>query len=120
MLEQVVRLTINMTVNKDQLEAFQGIAHSMTEACKSEPGTIGYEWFAHGDGNRFRLMETYADANAAVAHFLGPVVRQWLPKLAAQCTVEGVELYGNPGPRGTELAVGLGAVIFPYQFGLDR
>ena len=120
MVENVVRLTIKMTVNENQLDAFKNIAHSMTEACKAEPGTIGYEWFADGDGKRFRLMETYVDANAAVAHFLGPVVQQWLPKLAAQCTVEGVELYGNPGPKGTELAVGLGAVIFPYRFGLDR
>jgi quinol monooxygenase YgiN len=120
MLEQVVRLAINMMVNENQLEAFQSIAKSMTEACKAEPGTIGYEWFADRDGKRFRLMETYVDANAVVAHFQGSVVQEWLPKLAVHCTVEGVELYGNPGPKGTELALGLGAVIFPYRLGLDR
>jgi quinol monooxygenase YgiN len=120
MVEQVVRLTINMTVSKDRLEAFKSIAHTMTEACKAEPGTIGYEWFAAADGKRFRLMETYKDANSVEAHLLGPVVQQMLPKLAEQCTVEGVELYGNPGPKGTELASGLGAVIFPYWLGLNR
>jgi quinol monooxygenase YgiN len=120
MVEQVVRLTINMTVNDGQLEAFKRIAQTMTEVCKTEPGTIGYEWFAAADGKQFRLMESYADANAVEAHFLGPVVQQWLPKLAALCAVDGVELYGNLNPKGTELALGLGAVIFPYGLGLDR
>lgn len=120
MVEQVVRLTINITVNDGQLEAFKSIAQSMTEVCKTEPGTIGYEWFAAGDGKRFRLMETYVDASAVEAHFLGLVVQQWLPKLAALCAVDGVELYGNLNPKGTELALGLGAVIFPYWLGLNR
>ena len=120
MLEQVVRLTINMTVNKDQLEAFQGIAHSMTEACKSEPGTIGYEWFAAADGKRFRLVETYVDAQAVEAHFAGPVVQQLVPKLVATCAVDGFEFYGDPGPSVAATAVGMGAVIFQYWIGIDR
>lgn len=120
LVEQVVRLTINMTVNEGQLEAFRNIAKKMTKVCKAESGTVGYEWFAAEDSRRFRLMETYVDASAVEAHFLGPVVQNWLPKLAALCAIDGVELYGNLGPKETKMAVELGAVIFPYWLGLDR
>ena len=46
MVEQVVRLTVNLTVNEGQLDAFKSIAQAMTEGARTEPGTLGYEWFA--------------------------------------------------------------------------
>ncbi len=120
MVEKVVRLTVNLTVNEGQLEAFKSIAQTMTEASNAEPGTLGYEWFAGEDGARMRLAETYADASALEEHFMGPVVQQWLPKLAALCAVDGIEIYGDPGPKVRELAGGRGTVIFQYWLGLDR
>jgi len=120
MVEQVVRLTVNMTVNEGHFEAFKGIAQSMTEGSKAEPGTLGYEWFAAADGKRFRLVETYVDAAAVEAHFMGPVVQQWVPKLAAVCAVDGFEIYGDPGPKVAQMAGGLGAVVFQYWIGIGR
>lgn len=120
MLEQVVRLTVNMTVNEGQLDAFKAIAATMTEGSKAESGTLGYEWFAHAAGKRFRLVETYSNAGAVEAHFTGPVVQQWVPKLAAVCNVDGFEFYGDPGPKVAEMAAGFGAVFFPYWLGIDR
>jgi quinol monooxygenase YgiN len=120
MVEQVVRLTVNLAVNEGQLDQFKNIAETMTEATKAEPGTLGYEWFASGDGNRFRLVETYVNASAVEAHFMGPVVRQWVPKLAAVCKVEGFEIYGDPGPTVAGIAAGFGAVIYRYWLGIDR
>ena len=81
---------------------------------------LGYEWFASGDGKRFRLVETYANAGAVEAHFMGPVVQQWVPKLAAVCAVDGFEIYGDPGAAVAEMAGGFGAVIFQYWLGIDR
>jgi quinol monooxygenase YgiN len=120
MLAQVVRLTVNMTVNEGQLDAFKAIAATMTEGSKTEPGTLGYEWFAHPDDKRFCLLETYSNAAAVEAHFTGPVVQQWVPKLAAVCTVDGFEFCGDPGPRVREMAAAFGAVFFPYWLGIDR
>jgi quinol monooxygenase YgiN len=120
MVEQVVRLTVDLTVNDGQLDAFKSIAQAMTEETKREPGTLGYEWFAAGDGKRFRLVETYADASAVEAHFMGPVVQQWVPKLAAVCAVDGFEIYGDPGPKVAEMAGGFGAVVFQYWLGINR
>lgn len=120
MVKQMVRLTVSLTVKEGQLDAFSNIAAEMTEGSKSEPGTLGYEWFASADGKRFRLVETYADAGAVEAHFNGPVVRQGVPKLAAVCSVDGLEFYGDPGPKVAEMAAGFGARIYQYYRGIDR
>jgi quinol monooxygenase YgiN len=120
MVEQVVRLTVSLTVNEGQLDDFKSIANTLTEISKSEPGTVGYEWFVADDGKRFRLVETYADAAAVEAHFAGPAVQEWVPKLAAVCSVDGFEFYGDPGPKVRSIAFGLGADFFRYWIGLGR
>ena len=117
MVEQVVRLTVDLTVHEGQLETFKSIAAAMTEVSKSEPGTLGYEWFASSDSKQFRLVETYTDAAAVEAHFTGPAVMEWVPKLAAVCSVDGMEFYGDPGPKVTAMAGGFGAVFFQYWLG---
>lgn len=120
MLEQVVRLTVNMTVTEEKLDAFKAIAKSMTEGSQSEPGTLGYEWFASKDGKRYRLVETYVDAAAIEAHFTGQVVQKYVPQLAALCKVDGFEIYGDPGPKVAMMATAFGANVFPYWLGLNR
>ena len=66
------------------------------------------------------VVETYADAAAIEAHFKGPVVQQSVPKLAALCTVDGFEIYGDPGPKVAAMATLFGAKIFTYWLGLNR
>jgi quinol monooxygenase YgiN len=119
MVEKVVRLTVSYSVNEAQVNAFKSIAAQMTDGAKSEPGTLGYEWFISGDGLHFRLVETYVDARAVEAHFMGPVVQQLVPKLAAVCSIDGLEFYGDPGPKVAEMAAGLGAVLYQYWIGID-
>jgi quinol monooxygenase YgiN len=120
MVEQMVRLTVNFVVSREQLEEFTRIAQAMTAVAAAEPGTLGYEWFASADGKRFRLVETYADASAIEAHFMGPAVQQWVPKLVPVCKVDGFEIYGDPGPKVAAMAGGLGAVVYRYWFGINR
>jgi quinol monooxygenase YgiN len=120
MVKQAVRLTVSFVVSAEQLEEFKSVAQAMTAVTKSEPGTLGYEWFASADGKRFRLVEAYVDSSAIAAHFMGPAVQQWVPKLAAVCKVDGFEIYGDPGPMVAEMAGGLGAVIYQYWLGIER
>jgi quinol monooxygenase YgiN len=120
MVEQVVRLAVELTPNEGQLEQFKSAAAKMTAGSSAEPGTLGYEWFSSADGKRFRLLEMYVDAAAVEAHFAGPVVREWVPKLAALCSIDRFEIYGDPGPKVTEMAGGFGAVFFQYSFGINR
>jgi len=120
MLEQIVRLTVHFTPHEGKAEACKVIAEAMTESTKAEPGTLGYEWFVSADGQKFRLVETYIDAGAVEKHFEGAAVRYWVPKLVEVCSVEGFEVYGDPGPIVTAKAAGLGAVFFGYWLGINR
>jgi len=119
-VEQVVRLVVDLTVEPEHVEAFKNVAQTMTQVTKAEPGTLGYEWFVLGGGRRFRLVETYIDAQAVEAHFMGPAVQVWVPKLASVCTVDGFEIYGDPGPKVAEMAAGFGAVVYRYWIGIGR
>ena len=120
MVQQVVRLKVNFVVSSERLAEFTRIAQAMTAVSAAEPGTLGYEWFASADGKRFRLVETYADANAIEAHFMGPAVQQWVPQIVPICQVDGFEIYGDPGPMVAQMAGGLGAVIYQYWMGINR
>jgi quinol monooxygenase YgiN len=120
MVEQVVRLTVSLRVNEGQIDEFKSIAEAMTEGSKAEPGTLGYEWFSSADYKRQRLVETYLDAAAIEAHFTGAVVQQFVPKLAAVCSVDALEIYGDPGPKVAEMAGGFGGVIYHHWLGINR
>ena len=120
MVEQIVRLTVNFTVTDAQMDTFKSVAAEMTVGTKKEPGTLGYEWFVSADGKRFRLVETYADAAAVEAHFMGPVVQAMVPKLAAVCSVDRFEIYGDPGLKVAEMAGGFGGVVYQYRMGINR
>ena len=120
MLEKVVRLAVNATVNEGQLDAFKELAKAMTVGSEAEPGTLGYEWFFSEDGKTCRLLETYVDADAVTAHFAGPVVRQLVPKMIPLCKLDSFEIYGNPGPQVSQIAGGMGARIYSYWTGLNR
>jgi quinol monooxygenase YgiN len=120
MIEQVVRLTVDLTPNDGQIDAFKSLAKTMTEVSKNEPGTLGYEWFASADGTQFRLVETYANALAIEAHFMGPAVLVHAPNLMGCASVTRLEIYGDPGPKVTEVMAGFGAQIFQYSLGIGR
>jgi quinol monooxygenase YgiN len=120
MHEKTVRLTVELTVNEGSQDAFEAVAKTMTAESGTEPGTLGYEWFFSPDRKHCRLLETYADADAVTAHFTGPVVGELVPKMVPLCTIDRFEIYGDPGPTVTAMAVAFGARIFRYWGGLSR
>jgi len=67
-----------------------------------------------------RLIETYTDANAVLAHFNGPVVQELVPILLGTASLAGFEVYGDPGQKATEMLKGFGAEIFEFRLGLNR
>jgi quinol monooxygenase YgiN len=93
---------------------------AMTAASQKETGTLAYEWYLSADRKRSRLVEIYADANAVLAHFMGPAVQEFVPKMMQTASVSRFEVYGDPGPKVTEMLAGFGAEIFPYWQGLGR
>ena len=118
--EQAVRIAVDLTVNEGRLDEFRSVAQTMTAQTQNEDGTLGYEWFFSTDQKKCRLLETYVDASAVLAHFTGPVVQELVPKLGALCAIDSFEVYGDPGPKVTEMVAGFGAMMYQYSFGLKH
>jgi quinol monooxygenase YgiN len=115
-----VHLVVQLTIHDGQFDAFQTIAQEMIAGTQPEVGTLGYEWFISRDRKRCRLLETYANPDALLAHFQGPVVQQLVPQLAQHVSIEAFEVYGDPGPEAIAMLAGFGAQILYYWGGLGR
>ena len=115
-----VRLAVDFTINDGKTAEFQAIAGKMIAGSQQEPGTLAFEFYLSRDGKRCRLVETYLDADALVAHFNGPVVKDLVPKLLETSSLTRFEVYGDPGPKATQMLLGFGAEIFDYWGGLSR
>ena len=115
-----VLLRVSLAIREGKLDAFKAVAREMVDASQKEPGTLSYEWFMMADGKRCELIETYVDADALLAHFAGPAVQQGVPKMMATADVSGFQVFGDPGPKATEILSGFGAEIFSYWHGLNR
>jgi len=120
MAAQTVHFHVSLTIHEGKLAAFEETAKAMIAGTQKEPGALGYEWYFSKDRKSCRLLETYADADAALAHCTGPVVRDLVPKLMELASVASFEVYGDPGPQATAMLAGFGAAIFQFRHGLAR
>jgi quinol monooxygenase YgiN len=118
--KQTVRFNVDLTINPGKLDAFQAVAQTMIADTQKEPGALGYDWCLTGDRKRCRIVETYADQNAALAHLTSSVVQELVPKLLETATLNRFEVYGDPGPKAAEILAGVGVEIFPVWHGISR
>ncbi len=72
------------------------------------------------DGKSCRLLESYASADALLAHLKGPIVQQILPKLIEHVVIDRCEVFGDPGAQAAAMLSQFGAQFFPRWGGLDR
>jgi quinol monooxygenase YgiN len=120
MSNQKVYFIVDVTIHEGKLATFEATAKTMTEGTLKESGALGYEWYLSKDHKQCRLIETYADGNAAFAHVSGPVVQQLVPKMLENCSLTSFKVYGDPGPKASEILAKVGAEIVPLWHGLGR
>lgn len=120
MSAQRVYVLVELTVREGKFSDFENIAQQMTAGTEKEAGTLGYEWHLGHDRKRCRLLETYADANALLTHFKGPVVQQLVPQALEFAIVDRFEVYGDPGAEATAMLANFGAQTFDHWQGLKR
>jgi quinol monooxygenase YgiN len=118
MAKPAVHLLLGITIHEGRLNEFEGIVKDMIVGSRSEPGTVGYEWYLSSDRKHCRLLESYASAEALLAHFNGPVVQQLVPKLSQCVTIDRVEVYGEPGPEAGAMLAQFGAARFELWGGI--
>jgi quinol monooxygenase YgiN len=117
---QTVHFNVSMNIHQEKLAAFEETAKAMIALTRKEPGALGYEWYLSADRKSCRLLETYANADAALAHCTGPVVGDLVPKLLKSVEVSSFEVYGDPGPQVAAMLGAFGATIFKFSQGLSR
>lgn len=110
--DPTVYFKVSLNIHSADFDAFAALAQQMIAATRQEPGNRGYAFFLSADRSRCRLLETYAGAEAAAAHLAGSVVGQMVPELLKLATLDGFEVYGDPGPAATAMLAAMGAEIF--------
>jgi (4S)-4-hydroxy-5-phosphonooxypentane-2,3-dione isomerase len=120
MSERYVYLLVELTVKEGKAAEFESLARAMTSGSQKEAGTVGYEFALSADGKRCRLLETYVNAEAVLAHFTGPVVGELVPKLLGTVNLDRFEVYGDPGEKAAAMLKGFGAEIFKHSGGFHR
>ncbi len=119
-MKQSVRLNVALTVHDGKSAVFEELATAMIAATRKEPGALAYDWHLSADRKRCRLVETYRNADALLAHLKGPAVQQFVPKMAEISKVERFEVYGEPGAEGAKMLAAFGAEFFSDWQSLGR
>ena len=100
--------SLRLTVKEGELENFRSLMGEMVEATKSEPGTLGYEWFISEDGSSVHINERYADSAALMAH-VGAFGENFADRFFGAVDVAGFDIYGEPDATVVEAMGGMGA-----------
>ena len=119
MAEHKVYFIVDLTIHEGKFDRFEDVVQRMVAGSRQEPGNLGYDWHLSGDRKRCRLVEIYADADAVLAHVLGPVVQEQVPKLLENSDMTGFQVLGDPGPKAAELLKAVGAEILARWRGFD-
>ncbi len=120
MADKKVHFIVDLAINEGKLGEFEATVLSMLAGTQNEAGTLSYDWFLSRDRKECRLLETYVDADAAAAHMNGPVVQVLVPKLLESARLTSFKVYGDPGPKGSEILAKVGAEILPAWHAISR
>jgi quinol monooxygenase YgiN len=120
MSKQTVRFVVDLSIHEGKLDEFESIARTMIADTQNESGASDYDWCFSNDHRRCRILETYKDADAVLAHMLGNAVQISIPKLLQISKITRFEVYGDPGPKAAQMLVKVGAEIFDIWGGVSR
>jgi quinol monooxygenase YgiN len=118
--KQTVWFAVDLSIHEGKLEEFEQIARTMIAGTQNEPGALHYDWCFSNDHRRCRILETYENSDAVLAHMSGSSVQIYLPRLLEFCKITRFEVYGDPGPKATQMLVHAGAEIFDLWDGITR
>jgi quinol monooxygenase YgiN len=111
---------LSLKINDGKIDAFRKIADEMSVMTSKESGALGYEWYLNADNSQCRLVETYANEAAVLAHIDGKAVRDLLPQLLQVSSITSFEVYGSPGAQAADRLRSAGAVVYRQIGGIVR
>ena len=117
MNSQRVHFLVDFAIHEGKLDDFASVATQLTAGTAREAGALEYEWFLNDDHSCCRLLETYANPDAAQAHLAGAEVKELIPKLLAFGTIRRFEVYGDPDVPTEATLASFGAEIYRHWQG---
>ena len=120
MSKQIVRFAVDLSIHEGKSDEFELIARNMIAGTQDEPGALHYDLCFSNDRRRCRILETYRDADAVLAHMTGSVVQVDVPKMLEVSSINRFEVYGDPGPEAARMLAEVGAEIFDVWGGIRR
>lgn len=115
-----VHFIVDLKITDGKFANFEATVQTMIAGSQKEPGTLAYDFFLSGDRKQCRLLETYVDGSAALAHINGPVVQELVPKLLESSSLTSFKAYGDPGAKASEILAKVGAEIMPQWNAISR
>ena len=115
-----VYFIVDFAIAEGKLAEFQAIADDMVAGTQTEPGALAYEFYVDPSQQQSRLIEVYADSNAALAHCQGRVVQELVPKLLGVSSLTGFSVYGDLSPETADVLTEGGAQLFKTWRGFNR
>jgi quinol monooxygenase YgiN len=120
MAKHTVRFVVDLSIHEGKLEEFESIARSMIAITQNEPGARDYDWCFSTDHRQCRILETYVDGDAVLAHMTGNAVQVFVPKMLETSSITRFEVYGDPGPTAARMLADVGAEMFDIWEGISR
>lgn len=112
-----VKLSVELTVSKDQLEVFKQIAREMNAIVQhDEPDTLSCKWFYHEGDNKWCLTEKFKDSDAFLQH-LNDVSPQ-LDRLLEISEFDRLEVFGDMPLSAKATIVSFGAKHYQFWSGV--
>jgi len=120
MAKATVWFVVDYAIDPAGLAEFERVAAIMSDESAKEPGTLLYSWCMGADTTQCRLIESYVDGAAVLAHITGPVITTWVPEISKVSKVTLFEVYGDPGPEATATLEQIGAKVYKPRVGFSR
>jgi quinol monooxygenase YgiN len=115
-----VYFIVDVTITEGKVDELRTIAESMTAGTQEEAGALAYEFYLDPAQRQCRLIEIYADSNAALLHCKGRVVQELVPKLLGVSTLTGFSVYGDLNAETAEILTQAGAQLYKTWSGFNR
>lgn len=112
-----VKLSVELTVSKDQLDVFKQIAREMNAIVqRNEPGTLSCKWFYHEGDNKWCLAEKFKDSDAFLEHLSD--VSEQLDRLLEISEVDRLEVFGDMPLAAKATIASFGAKHYQFWSGV--
>ena len=112
-----IRIAGQVEIKPGKLAEFMQIAARLIEISRTEPNTVGYEWYT-ADDKQFHVFERFTDSAALLVHMDN--IMPDMERILGTCDLRRLVVYGDASPEVKHMFGGLGATFMTLRAGFHR